>query len=49
MVIGPGGLEIGYWVRQGYTQLRCLATDGCRRALVEQAFRLPGVVWRLAR
>jgi len=39
--IGPGGLEIGYWVRQGYTR-RGLATSASA-ALVEQAFRLPGV------
>ena len=39
--IGPGGLEIGYWVRQGFTR-RGLAT-AASAALVEQAFRLPGV------
>ena len=39
--IGPGGLEIGYWVRQGYTR-RGLAT-AASAALVEQAFLLPGV------
>ena len=39
--IGPGGLEIGYWVRQAYTR-RGLATAAAA-ALVEQAFRLPGV------
>ena len=39
--VGPGGLEIGYWVRQGYTR-RGLAT-AASAALVEQAFRLPGV------
>jgi len=39
--IGPGGLEIGYWVRAGYTR-RGLAT-AASAALVEQAFRLPGV------
>jgi ribosomal-protein-serine acetyltransferase len=39
--IGPGGLEIGYWVRQGYTR-RGLATAAAA-ALVGQAFRLPGV------
>jgi len=39
--IGPGGLEIGYWVRRGYTR-RGLAT-AASAALVEQAFRLPGV------
>jgi len=39
--IGAGGLEIGYWVRSGYTR-RGLATAAAA-ALVEQAFRLPGV------
>jgi ribosomal-protein-serine acetyltransferase len=39
--IGPGGLEIGYWVHQAYTR-RGLATVAAA-ALVEQAFRLPGV------
>ena len=39
--IGPGGLEIGYWVRQAFTR-RGLATAAAA-ALVEQAFRLPGV------
>jgi len=39
--IGPGGLEIGYWVRQGYTR-RGLATAAAA-ALIEQAFLLPGV------
>jgi ribosomal-protein-serine acetyltransferase len=39
--IGPGGLEIGYWVHQAYTR-RGLAT-AASAALVEQAFRLPGV------
>jgi ribosomal-protein-serine acetyltransferase len=39
--IGPGGLEIGYWVRQAYAR-RGLATAAAA-ALVEQAFRLPGV------
>ncbi len=39
--IGPGGLEIGYWVGQAYTR-RGLATAAAA-ALVEQAFRLPGV------
>src|ERR1019366_9383216 len=34
---GPGGLEIGYWVRRGYTR-RGLATAAAA-ALVEQAFR----------
>ncbi len=39
--IGPGGLEIGYWVRQDRTRrgLASAATAG----LVAQAFRLPGV------
>ena len=39
--IGPGGLEIGYWVHRAYTG-RGLAT-AATAALVEQAFRLPGV------
>ena len=39
--IGPGGLEIGYWVHQAHTR-RGLAT-AATAALVEQAFRLPGV------
>jgi len=39
--IGPGGLEIGYWVRRAYTR-RGLATTAAA-AMVEQAFRLPGV------
>jgi RimJ/RimL family protein N-acetyltransferase len=39
--IGPGGLEIGYWVGRAYTR-RGLAT-AATAALVEQAFRLPGV------
>ena len=39
--IGPGGLEIGYWVHHAYTR-RGLAT-AATAALVEQAFRLPGV------
>jgi ribosomal-protein-serine acetyltransferase len=39
--IGPGGLEIGYWVHQAYTR-RGLAT-AASAALAEQAFRLPGV------
>jgi len=39
--IGPGGLEIGYWVHRAYTR-RGLATAAAS-ALVEQAFRLPGV------
>ena len=40
---GPGGLEIGYWVHRAYTR-RGLAT-AATAALVEQAFRLPGVTW----
>jgi len=39
--IGPGGLEIGYWVHRAYIR-RGLATTATA-ALVEQAFRLPGV------
>jgi ribosomal-protein-serine acetyltransferase len=39
--IGPGGLEIGYWVHHTCTR-RGLAT-AASAALVEQAFRLPGV------
>jgi len=39
--IGPGGLEIGYWVHQAYTR-RGLATAGSA-ALVEQAFAIPGI------
>jgi ribosomal-protein-serine acetyltransferase len=39
--IGPGGLEIGYWVGEAYTR-RGLATAGAA-ALVRQAFALPGV------
>jgi RimJ/RimL family protein N-acetyltransferase len=39
--IGPGGLEIGYWVHRAHTR-RGLAT-AATAALVEQAFRLPGV------
>ena len=39
--IGLGGLEIGYWVHGGYVR-RGLAT-AATAALVEQAFRLPGV------
>jgi ribosomal-protein-serine acetyltransferase len=39
--IGPGGLEIGYWVHRARTR-RGLAT-AASAALVEQAFRLPGV------
>ena len=39
--IGPGGLEIGYWVHRAYTR-RGLAT-AASAALTEQAFRLPDV------
>ena len=39
--IGPGGLEIGYWVHRACAR-RGLAT-AATVALVEQAFRLPGV------
>lgn len=39
--IGPGGLEIGYWVHQAHTR-KGLAT-AASAALVEQAFALPGV------
>jgi RimJ/RimL family protein N-acetyltransferase len=39
--IGPGGLEIGYWVRQAFTR-RGLAT-AASAALTGQAFQLPGV------
>jgi RimJ/RimL family protein N-acetyltransferase len=39
--IGPGGLEIGYWVHQAWTR-RGLAT-AASAALVQAAFRLPGV------
>jgi RimJ/RimL family protein N-acetyltransferase len=39
--IGPGGLEIGYWVHQAYTR-RGLAT-AASAALVGQAFTLPGI------
>jgi ribosomal-protein-serine acetyltransferase len=39
--IGPGGLEIGYWVHQAWTR-RGLAT-AASAALVDAAFRLPGV------
>ena len=39
--IGPGGLEIGYWVHRAYTR-RGLAT-AASAALVEQAFRRPDV------
>ena len=39
--IGPGSLEIGYWVHQGYTR-RGVAT-ACSAALVDTAFALPGI------
>jgi ribosomal-protein-serine acetyltransferase len=39
--VGPGGMEIGYWLHPAYTG-RGLATDASA-ALVEQAFALPGV------
>ena len=39
--IGPGGLEIGYWVHRAWTR-RGLAT-AASAALVDAAFRLPGV------
>lgn len=39
--IGPGGLEIGYWVHQAYTR-RGLATVAAA-ALTGQAFALPGI------
>jgi len=39
--IGPGGLEIGYWVHQDYAR-RGLASDAAA-ALSEAAFVLPGI------
>ena len=39
--VGPGGLEIGYWLHPAHTG-RGLAT-AASAALVEQAFTLPGV------
>jgi RimJ/RimL family protein N-acetyltransferase len=39
--IGPGGLEIGYWIRRGYTR-RGLATAAAA-ALVRQAFGRPDI------
>ncbi len=39
--IGPGGLEIGYWVHQAYIR-RGLATAAAA-ALTDAAFRLPGI------
>jgi ribosomal-protein-serine acetyltransferase len=41
--VGPGGLEIGYWVHGAYTR-RGLASTAAA-ALVQQAFRLPGIDW----
>ena len=41
--LGPGGLEIGYWVHRAYTG-RGLAT-AATAALIGQAFGLPGVDW----
>ncbi|HLI35967.1 MAG TPA: GNAT family N-acetyltransferase [Streptosporangiaceae bacterium] len=39
--IGPGGMEIGYWVHRAYVR-RGLATAAAA-ALVGQAFALPGI------
>jgi ribosomal-protein-serine acetyltransferase len=39
--IGPGGLEIGYWVHAGHTN-RGLATRAAA-ALTDEAFALPGI------
>jgi ribosomal-protein-serine acetyltransferase len=39
--IGPGGLEIGYWVHQAYVR-RGLATAAAA-ALADAAFQLPGI------
>lgn len=39
--IGPGGLEIGYWIHRDHVR-RGLATTTAR-ALTAQAFRLPGI------
>jgi len=39
--IGPGGLEIGYWVHAGH-QRRGLAT-AATSALIAEAFTLPGI------
>jgi len=39
--IGPGGLEIGYWVHPGFTG-RGVATSAAA-ALTEAAFALPGI------
>jgi RimJ/RimL family protein N-acetyltransferase len=38
--IGPGGLEIGYWIRPGFLR-RGLATE-CARLMTDAAFTLPG-------
>jgi ribosomal-protein-serine acetyltransferase len=38
--IGPGGLEIGYWICPGFLR-RGLATE-CARLLTDAAFSLPG-------
>jgi len=40
-LIGPGGLEIGYWVHRAYVR-RGLATAAAA-ALADAAFRLPGI------
>ena len=39
--IGPGGLEIGYWVHAGHVR-RGLAT-AATSALIAEAFTLPGI------
>jgi len=39
--IGPGGLEIGYWVRVGWTG-RGIATEAARQ-MVERAFARPDI------
>ena len=39
--IGPGGLEIGYWVHPAYTR-RGVATASAE-ALTDEAFALPGI------
>lgn len=39
--IGPGGLEIGYWIHPGFTR-RGLATAAAR-ALTQAAFTVPGI------
>jgi ribosomal-protein-serine acetyltransferase len=38
--IGPGGLEIGYWIHPGFLR-RGLATE-CARLITDAAFALPG-------